>query len=114
MNRWLLILPLLVGCADPLVDQTVTVQTEAPQRPATKSYSTPQLPPVRHLLKDGDGNDWVSLSDREKLRLCNIIAETVGQHDAWHYREFLGTFYQDEDMLGRDIAEVAAVAAASK
>lgn len=71
-----------------------------------------ELPPVRHLLKDGDGHDYEALSDREKLRLCMIIAEVTGAKDEWYYREFLGGFYSDDSNRNRDISEAAAVAAA--
>jgi len=54
------------------------------------------------------------------MRLSMIIEETVGQHDVWHYREFLELFYDEarrnneDSLLNKGIAEIAATAAALK
>ncbi len=75
--------------------------------------SEPQaLPDVRHLLSSGNGHDWIRLSAREKVRLCQLIQEATGEHETWTYMEFLASFYKNNNSLNTDIAQAAAVAAA--
>ncbi len=67
----------------------------------------------------GNGYDWLRLSDKAKLELCMQLETRLGVHDAWYYREFLGTYYgnaqgNDRTLLDTPITEVAAVAAAIK
>jgi hypothetical protein len=83
---------------------------------ATPATTTTEVD-VRSIMGTGDGNDFLALSDLDRLRLCDVIEETIGQHEAHDYHTFIFGFYDnarrfDERLLSKAISEVAAVAAA--
>jgi hypothetical protein len=86
----------------------VALMTQRGERTSEPAATTD----VMAVLRIGDGHDWARLSDRDKLILCNVIAEKTGRHTGWQYREFLENFYYDQNVQNTDIAEAAAVAAA--
>ena len=72
---------------------------------------------AKHALSHGTGYDWESLSAKEKVEVGLLCVERTGRHKAWTHVTFIDTFYskaraEDPKLLRRDIAELAAVAAA--
>lgn len=67
----------------------------------------------RGALAGGDGNDWVRLSDRDKMALCLKAAADLGkgEQEARAYRDFLETSYRrpSPQTRGRPIVETIAV-----
>ncbi len=70
------------------------------------------VPDVRHLLSSGNGRDWMRLSGLERMRLCELIANTSGKHTMWYYHAFLSSLYERVESREMDIAKAAAVAEA--
>lgn len=102
---------------------TETNQGEETSRRPTRVQSTVERPvqrltPVRDddgciVLRNGTGEDWARLSDRDKMDLCLEAAKTLGEGDdvAWTYRVFLETFYRPSHpkTRSRRISEIVAV-----
>jgi len=55
-------------------------------------------------LRDGDGDDWIDLTDNEKMVLCVEVASRLGKVNklAWAYRQFLDSFYEQPEPLARE------------
>lgn len=102
----LLIAAVFSGCDAP---------TDAEIPPARESAAPAAETDVRHLLADGDGSDYVGLSDKAKVELCLAIEKAIDSpHDSWYFQVGLHNFYSDPDNRHTPIAEAAAVLAAMK
>jgi hypothetical protein len=68
------------------------------------------------VLAEGDGHDWLNLSDRQRVQLCKLASKKTGRHTPSIFLEFLGNYYRKAEeespsLLSQPISEVAAVAA---
>ena len=105
----LLIVRYLVGSPEP-------ADHLPPERPP--SQTAEKQKGIGQLLVTGKGHDWLQLTHKERLHLCNVIenaAET--EHTAQDYFDFINTFYTkaqsdgNNQLLNRPISEVAATGA---
>ncbi|QDU91124.1 hypothetical protein Pla175_45430 [Pirellulimonas nuda] len=112
LHLWLV--TIIVGSLS--VGVLAALSNHAPNKTQPSSTSQSELS-LRRLIVDGAGDDFLALSDRDRMRLCLMIEEAVGKHSGWQYQAFLMTFYgnarRDDraDLMGWRIKEVAAAAA---
>ncbi len=78
----------------------------------------PKIPAHLHdILASGIGHDFMALSVKERLQLCQLCVQQTRRHSISIYFDFISEFYflakeQNQQVLTTPISEVVAVAAA--
>lgn len=104
-----------IGLITMLAQQAMS--SDKPKKQIEQSKPEKQLRKAELDLSKINGYDWLAMSTKEKLELCLVIEERIGQHDMVAYRDFIQTFYQNasdsnsSELLKKTVSEIAAIAA---